>query len=368
MSAATGRRHLEKLAAAPRPPGSESEAAARRYCGEVLASLGFEVNAAPFEYSAFPGRWATPAAGVVSIVALWVAGHLGSQGEAREALLVLGATLLVGAPLALWIARRGVLSLPFDRLRGVNLFARRGGTWPAVWLVAHLDSKSQPVPTALRAAGIVGSAVVWMAALAIALAQWRGALVNGWWPVVAIASLVAGLPVVASVVGERSPGALDNASGVATVLVAAEVLAGVPVGVLLTSGEEHGLAGARAWGAAHPTGLALNCDGIDDAGSLVCMRSGSSRRSRAVAACVEGAARCRVELRVRGLVPGLLVDAVALADAGWDAATLSRGSWRTLARVHRPSDDLAHLAGTGIDEAANVMAAAAASVIMNQPS
>ena len=53
--------------------------------------------------------------------------------------------------------------------------------------------------------------------------------------------------------------------------------------------------------------------------------------------------------------------AVALADAGWDTATLSRGTWGTLARIHRAGDDLHRMTGTGIDEAARVMAAAASS-------
>jgi hypothetical protein len=103
--------------------------------------------------------------------------------------------------------------------------------------------------------------------------------------------------------------------------------------------------------------MALNCDGVDDHGTLVCMRHGS-RQSRAAAALAAAAAEIGVPLTVRGLVPGLLVDTVALHDAGWDCATLSRGRWTTLARVHRPHDDLDHLTGSGVDEAALVLAAA----------
>jgi hypothetical protein len=81
--------------------------------------------------------------------------------------------------------------------------------------------------------------------------------------------------------------------------------------------------------------------------------------ARSVAALQAAASRLGIPLTVRGLVPGLLVDAVAFSDAGWDAATLSRGSWSTLARIHRPHDDLHHLAGRGVEEAASVLAAAA---------
>ena len=361
----SGRRHLERLAVAPRPAGSEREALAREYCGATLAGLGFTVTAEAFEYSAAPGRWATSAAGVLSALALGAAGHLGSRGDARGALAILLATVVLGAPLAFWTARWGVLSLPFARRQGVNLVATRGSPTPPVWLVAHLDSKSQPVPTALRAAGIVLSVGVWIAAVAIAVAQWRGMALETWWAPIAILGVIAGLPVAASVVGESSPGALDNASGVAAVLTAAARLETRAVGVLLTSGEELGLVGARAWARAHAPGLALNCDGIDDVGALVCMRIGGSDGGLAVRALEAGAATCGVGLQVRGLIPGLLVDSVALSDAGWDAATLSRGRWTTLARVHRPGDDLAHLAGDGIEEAACVLAAAVTNVQVN---
>jgi hypothetical protein len=352
-------RHLERLAASPRPAGSPAEAAARRYCGEVLTSLGFSVAEERFEYSAAPGRWATPAGGVMSILVLGVAGHLGSRGRSTEALIVLVVALVVAIPASVWVARRGVLDLPLLRASGVNLRATRGKATPLVWLVAHLDSKSQPVPTALRALGIVASAWLWMAAIGVAVAQWQGADVASWWPWISVAALAAGAPVAASVVGSRSPGALDNASGVATVLVAAaKVRAGSGVGILLTSAEELGLAGARAWVRSRPAGIALNCDGVDDRGRLVCMPSGG-RSSSVVAAMKAGALAAGAEIQVRALVPGLLVDASAFADAGWEAATLSRGDWSTLLRVHRPGDDLHHLTGAGVDEASTVLAAAA---------
>ena len=365
MEEATARRHLERIAAAPRPAGSEREAAARRYCAEVLGSLGFDVTEVPFEYSAAPGRWATPIGGALSMVGIAAVGHAGNRDAPLASLGIMLGLLVIALPLAMWTARRGVLSLRIARRQGVNLVATRGGTAPPCWLVAHLDSKSQPIPTSVRALGIVVSVLVWIVALVTAVAQWRGADVAAWWVPITLAGLVAALPVLASVVGDQSPGALDNASGVATVLGAAERMNGAPVGVLLTSAEELGLAGARAWATTREPRIALNCDGVDDTGTLVCMRSG---RGRSASRALEmGAALTGVRLQVRGLIPGLLVDAVALADAGWDTATLSRGTWGTLARVHRPHDDLRRMTGAGIDEAARVLSAAASGVRSDAP-
>jgi acetylornithine deacetylase/succinyl-diaminopimelate desuccinylase-like protein len=358
MKAMAARRHLERLAAVPRPAGSPAEAIARRYCTDVLEEHGFAVNEEPFDYSSWPGRWATPLAGLASIVILGIAGHVGYRGEGDSALLAIVLGALIGGPLAWWVARRGVLDLPFGRARGINLRATRGSASPVVWLVAHLDSKSQPIPTTVRIAGIVACAVVWVIAAGVAAAQAMGANVGTWWTWIVPAGVVAAMPVAASVVGTRSPGALDNASGVATVLEALGHLErDVEIGVLITSGEELGLAGARAYARRHPAAVALNCDGVDDRGSLVCMRAGRGP-SRSSTAIEDAAKRAGFTLTVRGIVPGLLVDAVALHDAGWDCATLSRGSWSTFARIHRPHDDLQHLSGTGVAEAALVLAVA----------
>jgi Zn-dependent M28 family amino/carboxypeptidase len=221
---------------------------------------------------------------------------------------------------------------------------------------------------ALRVGGVVASALALVAAAALAARQLAGAPdAARWWPVVTAVGVLAALPVIATTVGARSPGALDDASGVATVLAAAALLpAGLPVGVLLPSAEELGLAGARAWArarriAGQPAGIALNVDGVDDAGVLTAMWS---RRTPPVdallAALADGAAAARVPFRHRRLVPGILTDHVALADAGWTTLTLSRGTWRTLSRIHTARDSLDALDGAGATEAARVLASAAA--------
>ena len=56
------------------------------------------------------------------------------------------------------------------------------------------------------------------------------------------------------------------------------------------------------------------------------------------------------------LPPGLLMDGVALADAGWEVVNVSKGSWRTVSRIHTPRDDAAHLEGSGVEEVAALLA------------
>ncbi|HEX6964523.1 MAG TPA: M28 family peptidase [Gemmatimonadaceae bacterium] len=360
--AGTTRRHLEVIAAEPRPAGSAAEAAARRHCVAELASLGFTVMEESFEYSAFPGRFGTPAAGAVSILVLATVGHLGFHGAPAAALALLVAAGLALAVLAQWGARRGVLSLPWARATGVNLVATRGNHAPRMWLVAHLDSKSQPIPILVRALGVTVSIALWVVAAALLVAQLTGAHVAALWPWISLAGVVAGAPVAASIVQSRSHGALDNASGTATVLVAAGMLPReCELGVLVTSAEELGLAGARAWARARSAGTAINCDGIDDCGGLRLTFTGA-RPGSLVDALVEAAAARGEPAVVRRLPPGVLVDGVALADAGWDVVTVSRGTVRTVACIHTPGDNLDAVQGHGVECAAAVIARAVAAL------
>jgi len=325
-----GARYLRELGREPRPAGSDSAAVARRYCADVLSALGYEPVERPFDYSAAVGQYGTSVGGLVAFLVLAVA--LGTQSRL---ILFAGAVLIVLA--GRWLGRHGVLRLSMLRRRGVNLEARRG-VEPVLWLVAHIDSKSQPIPLLVRAAGIVLLVIGWIGALFF---------MHGW-PYV---GLVGALPVIASVVGRGSAGSVDNASGVATVLSAASILpTDAPVGILITDAEELGLAGARAWCAIRSAAIVLNCDGVDDDGELTLMwtRPRARRVERAFGA-----------LRVIPLVPGVLVDSLAFSDAGWEAVTLSRGTLRTLRRIHTRHDSLDHLRGDGIAGAARALATAA---------
>jgi len=354
------RRHLEALARAPRPAGGERETAARRYCADELSRLGFTVHDRPVEYSALPGRWGTPMAGALLIALMLTASYLGAHrrpGLAAAALLITGAVLLLGA---VWLTRVGVLRLGAMRQEGANLECVRGD--PKLWLVAHLDSKSQPVPILARALGIVLTALAWLGAVALAVVGILGGGIAGSrvaWMTVAVIGVLAALPVVASTVGTRSPGAIDDASGVATVLVAAGLLpVDAPIGVLLTTAEELGLAGARHWVKERQTAVAINVDGVDDLGPLTVMHGWTGAPTLLLDHLLDAAATNGVQARARRLIPGVLVDAVALGDAGWKAVTVSKGTIETVVRIHRPGDSVDRLTGVGCAEVAAVLARA----------
>jgi len=350
------------LAREPRPAGSEPEAHARSYCAERLRAAGFAVQEEAFEYSAFPGRWGTPAGGLVALAVLVAAAAAGRADRAGVALLLLAlGGALVGAAVR-WLSRTGVLAFPMLRRSGVNLVAIRGDqsrNESMLWLMAHLDSKSQPVPILARAVGITLVGAVWIVGLVVGATQltWTHLHVADSWLVLAVLAVVGAIPVIATTVGAKSPGALDNATGVATVLAAVEEARHSPCGVCLTSAEELGLAGARAWVWARPDGpgVAINCDGVDDRGATTCMYTGP-RPDALVASVLAASARAGSRMRAHRLLPGVLTDGVALADVAWSVVTLSKGGMRTLGRIHTPRDRAEQLNGTGMAEVARVIA------------
>lgn len=352
--------HLRTLAAAPRFTGTAGAATARAWCADVLRRLGYRLTERPFEYSTAVGSYGTPLGGAVMFGEILAAAMLSLGGHAVAALLVLLIGVGVLAFAGRWLARDGVLRLPFMRRTGVNIEAVRGGSAPSVWLVAHIDSKSQPIPLAARAAGIVLLGIAWVAAGMLAVEALMGHSPRRVWSYVIAAAIIGAIPVLGSIVGRSSAGAVDNASGVAAVLGAAELLdAQADVGVLITDAEELGLAGARAWCAGRPPGIALNCDGVDDTGLLTLMWT-RPRSSRLESALVSAAGE---PVRVIPLVPGVLVDGLAFSDAAWEAITVSRGSMATLRRIHTDRDDLNHLRGSGIEMVARALAAAAAALM-----
>jgi Zn-dependent M28 family amino/carboxypeptidase len=169
-----------------------------------------------------------------------------------------------------------------------------------------------------------------------------------------VLAAVGGRAVAASVVRNESPGAVDNASGVAAVLAAAALVdPAASVGVLIPSAEELGLAGARAWVRAHAgeRAIVVNCDGVDDQGELILMYT----RTRP-GLIVDAVERAAGEVRVLRMPPGMLLDSVAFAGAGWSAATLSHGSMKTLSRVHTRRDTLDVLTGSQVDPMGWVLA------------
>jgi acetylornithine deacetylase/succinyl-diaminopimelate desuccinylase-like protein len=346
----------ERISLTPRFAGSAEEGRAREFCREVLERAGFECVEQAFDYSQWPGKWGVPVAAAVQVATILVVCRLTMSQGPLFALIIGGALYAALFSASGDAKRRWIHALPFMRAVSTNLEARRGN--PKVWLLAHLDSKSQTVPMLVRIASSVALAATTVAAAILLLLSIANLFDStAVWPIVAVVALVVGLPSLLCLVRNDSPGAVDNASGAAAVLVAAERLRDVPnLGILITSGEELALAGARIWAlGASQSIVALNCDTVDDKGGWRLMYSG--RRPLKIAARVKALSDSGGgAVAVTRMIPGILADSMALADRGIEAITLSRGTIATLARIHTRRDNSTALTGSGAGAASSLLA------------
>lgn len=350
---------LDKLCETPRFAGASDEARARAICTSELEASGFDCRELPFEYSQWPARWGPPLSAVALAATIIAVARIAMEGRPLIALTIGGALIATLFLVDGYARRRWITSFPTHRAISVNLEARRGT--PRVWLVAHLDSKSQTVPMLLRIAGSI--AIATLAGLTVIAVLAAIAGLDGGprvWDTLQLAAIVAALPGVSCFVRNNSVGAVDNATGVvAAILAAQSPSAPADLGVLITSAEELGLAGARRWcSTAQLEDFVLNCDTVDDVGNWRAMYT-TARPPRLADVVLSVAAKLGLRLRVGRLIPGILTDSIPFADRGIEAVTISRGTLETLARIHTRRDLSDTMTGKGAAEASVLLSALA---------
>ena len=345
--------------------GSDGAAEVDRTLRERFEAIGYATTELPFGFSTWPGRFGLPFAGAVMAIGGGVGAWLlyaDLPVAAVSVLLVAAAVALLPLLLLGRVSRR----MPWGRVETANLLFQRSGTRPAWIVMAHRDSKSQLVPTLLRTAALVAVVAGWALLLVLAGLWYAGGVFRFPGATIALGALLvlAGLVLALSWAANASPGALDNASGMAALLGAAKLLGDrSDVAFLLTDGEELGLAGARAVVEdLPPVQGVINVDGLDDDGRFI-VAEGRGWRRRGTAPQLAAALLVAAEIldypiERRPLPRSLLVDHLPIAAAGIPALTLLRGGWGSLMRVHRPGDSADRLNGRGSAEGATLLAAA----------
>ncbi len=218
-------------------------------------------------------------------------------------------------------------------IEGINLIAQRQSlsfrTAPGgptlqggkVWLVAHYDSKGQPISMAVRLAAAFGG-------LAALLAMYFATIPA------CVGLTICLLALLQNRVNDNSPGAVDNATALVAVFMAIDQLGpAAAVGVIFPDAEEFGLVGARALAVDRADLFAdaavINLDGLDDLGTPVAL----VHRPGTIGVAVATALKAR---RWRWLP--VVVDGIALARVSRECVTILKGNWRTMLAVHRPGD------------------------------
>lgn len=346
--------------AVDRLPGSTAVAEVEHLVAGELAALGYAIARHEFTTSSARLAAASLTGAGLGWTALALAPLLVFPAPGWLVSIVGLATLALVAVLAAGIAEGRLRARRVEPVPAVNLVATRDA--PRAWLVAHLDAKAQGLSLGARVLAVL-LAVAGAAGLVLLLVgRVGGTLPWGVVLPVAAAALAGGAVLSRSMPRPGSPGAVDNATGLIAVLVAARRLARRrDVGVLLTGAEEFGMEGARAWvRTSRAAGLFVNFDGVDARGAYRVMRHGGGVAGRPLAdALADELRRTGSPVRVGPLPPGVLVDGTILARAGMAGVTVSRGDWRTLAIVHTPRDT-----ADRVDVQAAVTAGAAAAAAL----
>ena len=343
--------HVERLSY-PRRAGTPGERRAARYILHAFAALGLARRREPF-----PVPYMAREVGVrVAFAACIASVLLGTW--------VVGSRPIVAA--ACWVAAAAAINTPWRIARGF------GTRWPTrmtsqnlvatlpdpdseeeseeaparVVFMAHYDTKSQVLPTGLRVGLVIASTSLCglLAALGLVAAAGTPWVVRGPWPIVVSAALVMILSVLAAnLSGDRSPGALDNATGVGTLLELARNWrprpeAPVEVFWVATGAEEVGLDGARhflrqheEWWRRKPT-LLINLDtvGVGDRVYL----SGEPRALRLAGAAADALRLSWAKLRVLGAG----MDHQPFAARGLTAVSLLGDVVGWSLKLHSPRD------------------------------
>ncbi|MFN8179661.1 MAG: M28 family peptidase [bacterium] len=367
---------VEELAF-PRMAGTDGERRAADHVAARLAALGLDVSREPFRVSRTAlGRMRRLLHGLVAAAIVFFAA-LARRGAA-EAWIVGVATLALMLGVSSW---RRSIERAFDigpEIGSENVAGRRspkrsGGATCRVVVLAHLDSKSTRFPTFWPASAVLAT-LAWLA-FATALAA-LGALHPGYifpraaaaigWALAALLFVVAWNPA-----GNESPGAMDNASGLAVLLELAEslpreaALDGVELTFLATGAEEVGLAGAMRWIQAHERRFErsrttfLNVDSVGVGKGLLAIdvrgRAPDGRPMRRMLA--EAAQAAGVRLRVLPFLPGVGVDTMPMGARGFATASiLGEVLGAASRRIHSARDTMEPLEEEGLEAAVRLCA------------
>ncbi len=351
--------------ARPRMTGGPGADAVEADLRARFQALGFQVRDLPFHFSMTAGRFTVTKLAAVFTLGVFVAMLLLISGLPAGALAALVVTLLLIFAGLGYMRRNGIEDLPWGRSEARNLWIQRDGARPRYVFMAHRDSKSQFLPLSFRGpvivVGILAFAALFVFAF-LSLAQYVG---TGLVLFTGLLAFVCGLLLVVSWAADYSPGALDNASGLATLLgIAAREKDADDVAFLITDAEELGLAGARAIAPRMPPVFGvINVDGIDDEGSfIVAERFGWPRPSglapHLAAAILGAAATLGLNAQRRDVPFGIMLDHMPIVKAGTPALSVLRGTLGSLHRIHRPADSPERLNGAGVMQCVELLCAA----------
>ncbi len=356
----------------PRMTGSPGADAIEADLRARFTALGYAVRDLPFHFSMTAGRFGVTKIAAIYTLGVFIAMLLLVSELATGAFVTLVLTLVAMLVAVGYMRRNGLEDLPWGRSEASNLWIQRPGARPLYVFMAHRDSKSQLLPLSFRGPVIVLGILAFLALAVLAIMSLAEFVGMGLVLLTGMVAFVCGLALVVSWAADYSPGALDNATGLATLLgIAAREKGADDVAFLITDAEELGLAGARAIAPRMPPVFGvINVDGIDDEGTfLVAERFGWPRPTglapHLAAAILSSASDLGLNAQRRDVPFGILLDHMPIVKGGTPALSVLRGTLRSLHRIHRPADAPARLNGAGVMQCVDLLCGALARLRAN---
>ncbi len=343
----------------PRRVGTEGERHAARYVAGTLRGHGLHLVRQPFGISPLRAE-AWSRVGLTLCALLIVAGSLTAPVYPLLASLIwAGAALLINRA---WRIFSGLGRHRPGPVVCENLLAHDDSAAEAparVVFMAHYDTKSQFVPTGIRVGLVTAGSVMCgiMAVLAL-IAFLAGFAPSGLWHISAPAVVLLAC-LIANYTGNRSPGALDNGSGVGVLLELARAWrpqANTPLEVVwvATAAEEAGLHGARHflhrhahWWREKPT-LLINLESVG-AGPCVYLAG----EHRAVRLAEDVAAELQIAY-ARLHVLGAGMDHEPFAARDLESISILGDVVRRSFRMHSARDDMELIDRAALERAARL--------------
>lgn len=377
----------------PRRAGSEGERCVAEEITHLLQGFGYDVEHHPFHFISALHGWIKVelACSAMLVLAILLLQTTSPWAPILPAILLLTMILLVN-PLHHWVIGSSLLpgdqsTVPLSarilswlgpQFKSNNIVVRSPDFFqqddsPSLFLVAHYDSKSQVLPLPIRILcftlyilGGVSTSILTI--LSLIFPELTASIPYFVW-----GSLIFVIPLLFMGVGNNSPGAIDNASGVGLVLHMAEILAGqkdllqnLRVTFLFTAAEEEGLMGAQAYAIENISSLRqqaqgeglhiLNFDGIGTQGNLLMAEPFRGNQITSGISLAEWMREICSELGYSlGRFPpiGALMDHIPFVDQELDAISLATGG-KAAWSVHTASDATQKLHPNGFEQAGQV--------------
>jgi len=363
------------LACGPRGAGSAGGRRSADLIADLFGGAGLTVTREEFAVPLLPLILVARIVPLVGTLAMVAAGMMYVEHPAVSAVIMAaGLALIYGA--IRWYRFAGKVFPVGRRVACANIVGRSEpvlGDRDTLILVAHYDSKSETVPLAVRVVTFFVAFALGIGLLILAVLAWVGLVFAPWvaWAVTITASACLILHVF-NFTGNRSPGALDNASGLAVLATLAETLTDQLASranliFVATDAEELGLAGISEFIRDPPCRLdpqrtfCLNFDTIGAGG--VVYSTGSSKpfehlRSELDRYLADQGLRPR---HIR-LIGGVGMDHMPLQAAGYWAVSLTQGPIGSILQIHRPGDTADLVDTTALTSIAQAVAQLAASI------